>query len=105
MNLDQLHDGIFHVWQPNSVDLLKGGDNEEDDWKIGGLASTEALDRQGESVLAKGLDFKEFIQFGWYNDNHQQHTAAAVGIPEFAEFKKGKGWYTEGYLLKHVQRA
>ncbi len=106
MNLDEFQDGIFHVWQPDSVDLIKGSDEEDSpNWKIGGYASTEALDRQGESVLQKGLDFKEFIKHGWYNDNHQQHTAAAVGIPEMAEFKKGKGWYTEGYLLKHVQRA
>lgn len=104
MNLDTFKDGLFHVWQPNSVDLLKGGDTE-DRWHIGGYASTEELDRQGEQVLQKGLDFAEFIEHGWFNDNHQQHTAAAIGVPETAEYQRGKGWYTEGYLLKNVQRA
>lgn len=104
MNLDTLTDGIFHVWQPNAVDLIKGGDTEEH-WRIGGFASTEELDRQGEQVLQKGLDFSEFIEHGWFNDNHQQQTGAAVGVPEAAEYKKGHGWYTEGYLLKSVPRA
>ena len=103
MDLDTLTEGTFHVWQPNSVDLLKGSPDAE--WRIGGYASTEARDRQGEVVLAKGLDFSEFVQFGYYNDNHQQHTAAAVGVPEKAEYHKGKGWWTEGYLLKGVERA
>ena len=92
----------FHVWQENAVDLLK---SDTDQWRIGGYASTEDLDRQGESVLQKGLDFSEFTQFGYYNDNHQQHTSAVVGVPELAEFRKGKGWWTEGYLLKEVPRA
>jgi len=105
MNLDTLKDGIFHVWQPNCVDLLKGSESGVKEWKIGGYASTEALDRQGESVLQKGLDFSEFVQHGYYNDNHQQHTAAVVGVPETAEFHKSKGWHTSGYLLKDVKRA
>jgi hypothetical protein len=104
LNLDTLKDGLFHVWQPNAVGLIKSGDTA-DRWHIGGYASTEELDRQGEQVLQKGLDFAEFIEHGWFNDNHQQHTAAAIGVPELAEYKKGKGWYTEGYLLKNVARA
>lgn len=92
----------FFVWQPDTVGLLKSSD---DKWKIGGFASTEDLDRQGESVLQKGLDFSEFTEYGYYNDNHQQHTAAVVGVPELAEFRAGKGWWTEGYLLKDVPRA
>ena len=102
MNLDDFTDGVFNVWQPNAAELLK---SDTDQWRIGGYASTEAFDRQGESVLQKGLDFTEFVQHGYYNDNHQQHTAAAVGVPEMAQFRKGKGWWTEGYLLKGVERA
>lgn len=108
MNLDELKDGIFNVWHPNSVDLLKANVNHDPDktlCSIGGFCSTSALDRQGEEVLQRGLDFSEFIQFGWYNDNHQQHTAAAIGVPEEAEFKKGKGWWTQGYLLRGLRRA
>jgi hypothetical protein len=104
MNLDTLPGGVFNVWQPNAVDLIKSGDTE-DRWKIGGFASTEALDRQGEQVFQRGLDFSEFVEHGWFNDNHQQHTSAAIGVPESAEYKKGHGWYTSGYLLKSVQRA
>jgi len=105
MNLDELKDGKFFVWQPNSVNFLKSEGRDDGKWHIGGFASTGEEDRQGEEVLQKGLDFSEFIQFGWYNDNHQQHAAAGIGIPELAEYKKGQGWYTEGYLLKNVSRA
>jgi len=105
MELDTLHNGIFTVWQANAVNLIKSDKETATKWYIGGFASTEALDRQGESVLQKGLDFSEFVQHGYYNDNHQQHTSAVVGVPELAEYRKGLGWYTEGYLLKGVQRA
>lgn len=92
----------FTVWQPNCVGIIKGGDDKP---RIGGFASTEAEDRQNEQVLQSGLDFSEFVQYGFYNDNHQQHTSAVVGVPDLAEYRKGGGWWTEGYLLKGVQRA
>lgn len=103
MNLDTLENGTFNVWQPDSVNLLKS--DKEDRWGIGGYASTGAQDRQGEEVLQRGLDFSEFVQHGWYNDNHQQNSAASIGVPELAEYRKGQGWWTQGYLLKNVQRA
>jgi len=107
MNLDTLKDGEFLIWQPNAVDLLKSDQElpEAALAPIGGMASTASLDRQGEEVLQRGLDFGEFVQHGWYNDNHQQQTAAAIGVPTSAEYKKGLGWYTKGYLLKGVTRA
>lgn len=108
MNLDELKDGTFTVWQPNAVDLIKGGTIELPEnalAPLGGYSSTASLDRQGEEVFQKGLDFSEFVQWGWYNDNHQQHTAAAVGVPTLAEYRPGKGWWTEGYLLRGITRA
>lgn len=92
----------FQIWQPG-VTLAKGaGDSDR---RIGGYASTEALDRQGEVVLQQGLDFSEFVQHGYFNDNHNQNTAAVVGIPEMANYEHGKGWYVEGSLLKGTKRA
>ena len=105
MNLDNLENSTFHVWQPNSVSLIKSDGDDVKSWKIGGLASTDSIDRQGESVLQTGLDFSDFVHHGWFNDNHQQHTSAAVGVPEMAKFKKGHGWYVAGYLLKDIPRA
>jgi hypothetical protein len=96
----------FVIWQPGTVELLKSepGDSEEHR-RIGGYCSTEHLDRQNEVVLQRGLDFSEFVQHGYFNDNHNQATAAVVGIPDAAEFHSGKGWYTTGHFLKGFQRA
>ena len=50
--------------------------------RVAGLISTERKDRQDETVLQRGLDFSEFIDFGWYNDNHAKDMAGVVGYPE-----------------------
>lgn len=105
MDLDSFPEGTFHVWQPEAVDLIKADTaSPSAPWRIGGYASTSALDRQDETVYQKGLDFREFVQHGWFNDNHQQHTGAAVGIPDSADLKE-KGWYVTGHLLKDLPRA
>ena len=87
----------------------KAGDKNP--MRIGGFASTDRLDSQDERVLQDGLDFKEFLDAGWYNDNHGKGSADVLGYPTAAKFVKagdplpdgtpaGKsGWWTEGYLL------
>lgn len=97
----------FTIWQPGVVEILKSEaqEGEEPARRIGGYCSTEHLDRQSEVVLQNGLDFSDFIKYGYFNDNHNQATAALVGIPETAEFHAGKGWYTTGHLLKGFQRS
>lgn len=90
----------FTVFTPNVVDLLeKAGENPDDSRIIGGFCSTEDLDRQDEVVVAKGLDFSEFRAHGWFNDNHKQETAAALGYPDEVCLK-GSRWYTRGQLIK-----
>lgn len=80
------------------VDLSKAEDLDAKR-PIGGFCSTEKLDRQDEIVIAKGLDFSEFVQFGYFNDNHKQDTAAILGYPEKAKLQ-GRRWWTEGRLFK-----
>ena len=93
----------FTVWLPNAASIIKS--EGEDTRRIGGYCSTQHLDRQDEIVLQKGLDFTEFADYGFFNDNHNQATAAVVGIPDKVEFHAGKGWYTTGELLKGFSRA
>lgn len=105
--------GEFSLWVPNVVefDFAKSGlDGEEDSdegevntnagYKIRGYCSTESVDRQDEVVVQKGLDFSEFVQHGYFNDNHKQATVDIVGIPSKAELHAERGWYTEGQLLR-----
>lgn len=82
----------------------KAGPDPSKERRIGGIVSTDHLDRQQEVLLQDGLDFAPFLKGGWFNDNHDGSTAAAVGYPEKAELRTlpdgRKGWYVEGYLLK-----
>lgn len=95
----------FVVYTPGVVDIIdKAGTDIETERPIGGWCSTERLDRQGETVLARGLDFTEFVQHGYYNDNHKQETSAILGVPRTAELKKGR-WYTEGNLIQGYEPA
>lgn len=79
--------------------------------RIGGIITTESKDRQGEVILQRGLDFTDFLTYGWYNDNHSKKTTDILGYPEkVAFFQKGSklpdgsttkvdGHWAEGYLL------
>lgn len=95
--------------------------------RIGGVVSTETLDRQNEMLLQNGLDFNEFVNYGWFNDNHKvapsennpnpSNTTNLVGYPELAQqFKKGEilpdgniakanCHWAEGYLLEGYKPA
>lgn len=89
----------FSVFVPAALEVIeKAGEDVEVTRPIGGWCSTEELDRQDEIVVAKGLDFSEFVQFGWFNDNHNQATNAALGFPRLARLEKGR-WWTEGNLI------
>jgi hypothetical protein len=89
----------FRVYVPSVIEIVeKADEGAEVVRSIGGWCSTEDLDRQGEVVIAKGLDFSEFVQFGWFNDNHRQDTDAALGYPKVARLEKGR-WWTEGILF------
>lgn len=103
----------FRVILPDISFMEKAGD-DHNSRQIKGIMSTSSLDRQGEKVLAKGLDMADFLKHGHFNDNHSQDTSAIVGYPEAAEYseqlpmKDGRqveGWVCRGYVLKGTRRA
>jgi len=76
--------------------------------RIGGICSTDHLDRQDETIMQEGMDFKPFLHDGWFNDNHDSATDAIVGYPISAEYLSlgmRKGWRVEGYMLDGHPRA
>jgi hypothetical protein len=97
-----LENDDFTVWAPACVGVLKKSGVSQADIEatrpIGGWCSTENLDRQDEVVVAKGLDFSEFVAYGYFNDNHKQDTSAVLGYPRVARLEKSR-WWTEGNLL------
>ena len=98
-----LEEETFSVYVPNGFEIIhKAGETEvslDETRPIGGYCSTENLDRQEEVVVAKGLDFTEFVTWGYFNDNHKQDTAAILGYPRAAKLH-GDRWYTEGNIIK-----
>lgn len=89
----------------------KAGEEPGKRRRIGGIISTEAPDRQNETVLADALVLDDFLKAGWFNDNHSRDTDGIVGYPEATrKFKKGEqlpngekakhaGHWAEGYML------
>ena len=98
----------FQIYMPLQT-WIKSGDEHE--LRIGGIVSTDGLDRQGEKVVQDGLDFSPFLSHGWFNDNHGQKTGDVLGYPTGVQrVSKGdklpngavsdhNGWWAEGYLL------
>ena len=99
------------------VDFFEKADAEPGkERRIGGIATLETKDRQGEVVLARGLDFSDFRENGWFNDDHNRATDAILGYPDEVKFfRKGQalptgkkapanGHWVEGYLL-NTKRA
>jgi hypothetical protein len=100
----------FHFEIP--IDFFEKADAEPGkQHRIGGIVTTDNPDRQGEIILQQGLDFSDFLKYGWYNDNHTKETDGILGYPELVRsFHKGEtlpsgkpatanGHWAEGYLL------
>jgi len=106
-----ISEGDFRVWLPE-VQFIEKGD-EYNSRKIRGIMSTQRIDRQGESVVAKGLEFDDFLHHGHFNDNHSQETSAIVGYPETVKYHKSmkdfglnaEGWTCEGFVIKGTKRS
>ena len=83
--------------------------------RIAGVITTDALDRQGEVIDQDGLDFTEFLEHGFFNENHAKSTPAILGWPDktsLRRFRPGEklptgkiarsnGHYVEGWLLEN----
>jgi hypothetical protein len=106
----------FKIWLPE-VDVIEKGEEEKEAFnsrQIFGVMSTSRKDRQGENVLAKGLEISQFLKNGHFNDNHSQETSAIIGYPEEAFYKSDiilddgtltDGYVCRGYILKGTKRA
>jgi hypothetical protein len=96
----------FRIFFP--LEAIEKGDDPQSR-RIQGFATTEHKDREGETVLQRGLDFSEFLSFGYFNDNHDQSTKAALGWPLSVEQRTtpdGRlGHYVEGYLIRGYEPA
>ena len=109
-NLDGQQSAPFHFECPLTV-FKADSAPEGKKRRIAGIISTDSADRQNERILQDGLSFDDFIQHGWFNDNHSAATTDILGYPESVkQFDVGdtlpdgstasaKGTWVEGYLL------
>ena len=97
----------FHTWVPfRIVGLEKAGDKGEKRYRIQGIATTEHMDQDGDTIVQGGLDFTPFLKHGWFNDNHSKDTADVLGYPDRVysvvlddDGVKVPATAVEGYLL------
>lgn len=87
------------------VDVVKSGSSPDvSEMRIGGYASTASEDRQGDEILQKGLDYSDFVNFGWLNYDHDN--SKIVGYPDKDKCRvDSRGFYVEGVLLKGIELA
>lgn len=109
VNADGTKEEGFHFFIPMEKSYLEKAisskaDKDPKSWKIGGYASSNDTDLEGESIDPYGIDTSYFLKFGYFNDDHQKGAAHKVGIPTEA-FVDEKGLYVRGYLLKDIPEA
>lgn len=79
----------------------------QSEYWVGGICTTDERDQEGERLLQEGLDFRPFLDHGFFNDNHGKDTGAAVGRPTRAELRAlpdgRRGWYVEGPLYNNTR--
>lgn len=84
------------------ADLEKSTDGE---WRVRGLASTENIDQQGETIIQKGIDLTPIDQLkGVLNWDHAKGPENTIGLLD-GYTKTGDGLYVEGRLFKNHAKA
>lgn len=86
------------------LDIVKSENPDSNEWRIGGYASTSSEDRQGDEIIQKGLDYSDFVNFGWFNFDHDN--SKILGYPDKDRCRvDNRGFYVEGTLLKGIELA
>ncbi len=90
----------FKFVMPAELEKAKDGN-----WKIRGLASTEVMDQQGETILQRGMDLTPIDKKkGIINFDHGKGPENMIGLLD--GYSRGeKGLYIEGRLFKNHSRA
>lgn len=92
----------FSFFLPASV--IKAEKDKDGKRWIQGIASTDHLDLQGETVAQKGIDYTYFLSDGYINDDHKDGPEHKVGEPTEAKVTKD-GFWIKGFLYKGKERS
>jgi hypothetical protein len=84
------------------AEITKGADG---DWKVSGLASSNAVDRQGEVILPEGIDATPIAKGkGFFNFDHDNSPESTIGILDGYQ-KTPQGMFVSGRLFKNHTKA
>lgn len=98
--ISSIDPNTFRVVVP--ADLEKGADGE---WKVRGLASTEKVDQQGETLIQKGIDLTPIDKKkGIINFDHARGPENTIGLLDGYK-RTPRGLYIEGRLFKNHSKA
>jgi hypothetical protein len=89
--------------------MVKSLSDTEDDkdptsWKVGGYASTDSEDLDGECVVPGGIDTSYFLKDGLLTWDHKPGPEAKVGTPTDA-YTDRKGFFVKGFLWRPIPAA
>jgi len=106
--MTQLRDSDFEFFMPAGLTKgrkVKTEKNPLDEWRVGGLASTEHQDLDDERLMQKGIELS-YLESGWgvFNWNHEKGPENLLGPVDYVE-QLSKGLWSEGYLWQHQDRA
>lgn len=94
----------FNLFMPFDVIKSEKGDQSEPEMRIAGYASTSDKDRQNDIIIQKGLDISNFVNYGYFNYDH--NSSVILGYPDKDKTKiDSKGFWVEGVLLPSVPLA
>lgn len=86
------------------LDIVKAVEGKKQEYRIAGYASTSDEDRQGDTIIQKGLDFSDFVDHGYINFDHESDKI--VGYPDKAKCKlDSHGFYVEALLIPEIPLA
>jgi len=100
-------DGFFRAFIDHSAltvghDVLKaetkGQDSKVTVWPFVAIASTPDKDREGQTLIQKGLDFSPFKEHGEFNFNHISTALTGVPTGKKAWFDNGI-WKCQGEII------
>jgi hypothetical protein len=87
----------------------KAGADPSTRYRFSGFVTTEHKDREGDIALQNGLEFDEFMEHGFFNDNHSKQTGGTIGYPLTLEKRTTpdgkKGTWVEGHLIAGYEPA
>jgi len=79
--------------------------SEDGEWRVRGLASTETVDQQGETIIQKGIDLSPIEQKrGIINFDHQKGPENTIGLLDGYK-QSDNGLFIEGRLFKNHSKA